>query len=454
LSNYKNYEDYPNRFLVVVNKMDAIKEFANQTDNKKAENLLTNLEEYTKKQGNSGDIQDKYQKMSAEIKNLVHFVSSKKELMRIYMAKYISTDNEDLRQAWNSIFEIFCDDDEDLRTEKEFAEEDGTPFIQYFADTHLKSYSQNNDISKKLKTDIIRKITYQFDELIRVNQRQVNSIRQEIYETIESILSGNIPEKKKQEENKLDNSDDSISFEDYIAALRDLPLEFSKKFGAHLDLLEQKISQLQQIPKKNSPEKAPFVKIFEESFSTLQDLILEYVSDFSNVTNKSAKIKYCADDEPLLELLLILEFTGVVRKIIERNKITMILTLAIALDLYYNFQLLMDLKEEIPDCRNKCNLVINDERFEIPYIFLNQEKGSTPKDLLEKMKRSRMISELVVSGAHHQESTAGLMLIETFKNLYSTLVEAINTEMNGKINDDMKEKLKLVQEKISKDFEF
>ena len=196
----QNSEKYPNRLLIVVNKMDQIDLYKEEDAiENRAKELVNHLQNSLIKEANTNPNNEshftKYMKMSQEAPNTVHFVLGKDEMMLLYLSKYKDSNQEEEKRSYDEILKSLAEDDQDYRTDLRRSKKEGTPFaemdcFEYFED-------RKNNLFEKIHESMADKFRSRFNALVFDDYpKKINVIQEGLIDLVEKLLREESEEKK------------------------------------------------------------------------------------------------------------------------------------------------------------------------------------------------------------------------------------------------------------------
>lgn len=222
ITKLQNYQKYPDRMLIIINKMDLINKNRDREDEEncssnlqgqeKADYLLKKFENALKQNSEnaSDDAQKiKYLEMSKEAKKIINFVAGKEDALKQYALKYRQSKTLQEKKVWDEILLESLKEDQTYMSDLKKAKKQNKPVgeMDLFDD-----FIQNeNHLFAKLQDNISEKFVNRFGELVTHNiPKKLNSIREQLIDMIEKILKQK-DENDAEKQNKDSNNIHSFS---------------------------------------------------------------------------------------------------------------------------------------------------------------------------------------------------------------------------------------------------
>jgi len=204
ITKLQNFEKYPNRLLVVINKMDQIDLYKEEERvENRAMQLLNNLQNSLTQEANCNPSNDshktKYLQMSQEAPNTVHFVLGKEEMMLLYLSKYRNSTQEEEKKSYDSILKSLAEDDRDYSVDLRKSKKKDIPFAEMDCFEYFEE--RKNNLFEKIRESMADKFRCRFNELVFVDYpKKLNAIREELNNFVEKLMK-----EKSEEKNLADN---------------------------------------------------------------------------------------------------------------------------------------------------------------------------------------------------------------------------------------------------------
>jgi len=298
ITKLQNFQKYPNRMLIIVNKMDQISiddssdsngklDLEDSTAQKKAQYLVEKVENSLRRISNnaSDDSQKtKYLEMGNEVPKIVNFVKGKEELMRRYVMKYRNSNDPEDKVIFDSILRACAQEDQTYTSLLRESKKEKIPFAEmdFFDD-----YDQEeNNLFDVITESISNKIKIRFNELISQEiPNKLNSIQSRLIEMIEKLIQPEIEKKGDDDVHSFIKCDGcganplpGIRYKCTVCPDFDF-CEGCKKSKDH------PLHEFEAIPKEDLAQMAVnnFIDASGTLFLKLEELLIRFNSDFNQL---------------------------------------------------------------------------------------------------------------------------------------------------------------------------
>jgi len=413
-------------------------------------------------QENEKELQnERYTYMSKAIPDIVHFVASKKELMRSYMAKYQALSDSSEKQMMNQIFEEFADDDTNLQEILTEAEEKSIPFIEQCCKSFLEKYSQNISIYDKIKTDISRKISLEFQNLIVSFEEKLLSIKNDIQNMIQNSLKDEDEEKEDEDEEKEDEEqdqpklgqDNAVTLQNFVKYYEDALKFFNQEFQTILTALHEWLKKAEQSNLSHLSFQAELINIFNNGLNKYIKIRDEYINKFSPETMPKLKSptlpKKRFIGDILIRFLIIDSWIATAESILKDHCTTSGIIIGMAGSFLKELSIAFDLKTQIPDVETKLTSNNDKPSYKLIKVFPDAKTEKTAKAMALNLMNNKAMYDWLASGLTRDMEKISRERMET-SELMISIVPMMENLSHQVLDGTLKKKLEELAEKVSK----